>query len=126
MHQSLAEGGALEDTHSDQTTDQTIDQVSDHGEHVSDHDQVVQPIDPNAVDGNSLHDHVLSKNWVRREFKPPSRFAHMDVIAYALNVGGSIELEEPLNYAATCWNKDKDKWLLAMKEEMASLRKNYT
>ena len=32
-----------------------------------------------------LDDYVLSRDRVRREIKPPARYAHADVIAYALN-----------------------------------------
>ena len=58
--------------------------------------------------------------------KPPTRFAHVDIIAYALNIGDSIELKEPANYSATYKSKDRYKWLEVMHEEMTSLMKNNT
>lgn len=46
-----------------------------------------------------LSDCWLTRDRVRRELKSPSRYAHADVIAYALNIGDTIELDEPLTLA---------------------------
>ncbi|XP_052185243.1 uncharacterized protein LOC127796879 [Diospyros lotus] len=73
-----------------------------------------------------LDDYVLSRDKVRREIKPPTRYAHADIIAYALNIGDSIEHEEPVSYQEACSSNYKTNWLKAIKEEMESLQKNKT
>jgi len=73
-----------------------------------------------------LSDYLLSRDRIRREIKPPGRYAHADFIAYALNIGDSIELEEPVSYQDVCSSKDRIHWLKAMREEMDSLKKNKT
>ena len=47
---------------------------------------------------HDLRDYELSRDRVRREVRPPTRYAHANIIAYALNIGDSIELDEPISY----------------------------
>lgn len=49
---------------------------------------------------------MLARDRARREIIPPVIYAQADIIAYALNIGDSIELEEPASYQATCNSKD--------------------
>ena len=58
-------------------------------------------------DNSDLCDYLLSKDRIRREIKPPERYAHADCIAYALNIGDSIELEEPVSYQDVCVSNDR-------------------
>ena len=69
---------------------------------------------------------MLTRDRIRREIRPPAKYAHADIIAYALNIGDSIELNEPTNYNDACRRRDKAEWMKAMKEEMDSLHKNET
>ena len=73
-----------------------------------------------------LTDYLLSRDRPRRTIRPPPCFAHADIIAYALNVGDSIELEEPGSFTEAWKSSDKEDWLKAMEEEMHSLMKNKT
>ena len=74
----------------------------------------------------NLNDYILSRDMIRSEIKPPTRYTHIDVIAYTLNIGDSIEHDEPVSYQDAYSSKDKANWLKAMKEEMESLEKNNT
>ena len=65
-----------------------------------------------------LDDYVLSRDRVRREIKPSTRYAHAYVIAYTLNIRDSIEYNEFVSYQEACSNKYRSNWLKAMKEEM--------
>ena len=69
---------------------------------------------------------MLARDRVRREIRPPSKYAHTDIIAYALNIGDTIELDEPVTFTEVSKSKDKANWLKAIKEEMDSLLKNKT
>ena len=69
---------------------------------------------------------MLARDRVRREIRPPPKYAHADVIAYTLNIGDSIELDEPVSFEEACNSKNKADWFKAMQEEMDSLRKNNT
>ena len=64
-------------------------------------------VDDNEGDEQQLRDYVLARDRVRRQTRPPSRYAHPDVIAFALNIGDSLELEEPLTYKEACNNKNR-------------------
>ena len=72
-------------------------------------------------DDQQLRDYVLARDRVRRQTRPPSRYAHAEVIAFALNIGDSLELEEPLTYKEACSSKNMSSWMKAMREEMNSL-----
>lgn len=69
---------------------------------------------------------MRSRDRERRVTISPARFAYVDVIAYALNIGDTIEIEEPTSYLVACKGKDKQHWLKAMMEEIHSLQKNNT
>ena len=71
-------------------------------------------------------DYQLAKDRTRREIKTPVRFAQADLIAYALNTGEKLENQEPATFEEACQSREKEKWLVAMREEMFSLHKNAT
>lgn len=54
----------------------------------------------------------------------PERYRVVDLISYALVVAGNITSEEPDNFKQAMRSKDKTKWMAAMEEKMASLKKN--
>ena len=59
---------------------------------------------------------MLARDKVRREIRPSFKYAHADIIAYALNIGDTIELEEPVTFAEATRSKDKANWFKAMQE----------
>lgn len=77
-------------------------------------------------DDQNLRDYVLSRDRVRRDIIPPLRYAYADFIAYALNIGDSIELDEPSSFDEEYSSKDSVQWIKAIKEERESLHKNKT
>ncbi|XP_073219580.1 uncharacterized protein [Cicer arietinum] len=58
----------------------------------------------------------------RKTSKPTQRHGYADMISYALHAAEKIIQEDPINYKS----QDKDKWILAMNEELKSLEKNNT
>lgn len=56
----------------------------------------------------------------------PERYEVADLISYALVVAGNVTSEEPDNFKQAMRSKDKTKWMAAMEEEMAFLKKNNT
>ena len=50
---------------------------------------------------------MLTRDKIRREIRPPSKYAHADIIAYALNIGDSIELNKPTTYNEACRRSDE-------------------
>ncbi|KAG8477010.1 hypothetical protein CXB51_030151 [Gossypium anomalum] len=69
----------------------------------------------------------IAKNRIRREIKPPKKYAEADLVAYALNVAEDIDAnQEPSNYSEAVSCEDSKKWMFAMQEEMESLYKNRT
>ena len=47
---------------------------------------------------SNLSYYLLYRDGIRREIKPLERYAHADIIAYALNIVDSIKLEELVSY----------------------------
>ena len=83
-------------------------------------------LDDEQEEGQNLRHYMLAKDRVRREIKPPPKYTHVDVIAYALTIGDSIEMSEHVSFQEACNSKQKDKWFKAMKEEMTSLNNTWT
>lgn len=83
-------------------------------------------LDSAASSHEDLSDYWLSRDRIRRETKPLTRYAYADITAYALNIGDTIELHEPLTFADACTSKHKAQWLKVMQEEMDSRHKNKT
>ena len=58
--------------------------------------------------------------------KPPSRYEDGNFVAYALNVVGDLEVEEPGSFAEAMRSREKKLWKQAAEEEMESHIKNIT
>ena len=56
----------------------------------------------------------------------PERYGVADLISYAFVVAGNVISEEPNNFKQAMRSKDKTKWMAAIEEEKASLKKNNT
>ncbi|KAH9743388.1 hypothetical protein KPL70_003281 [Citrus sinensis] len=66
-----------------------------------------------------LQDYQLARDRARKETKPPSRYAYVGMIAYALNSAEEIAIEEPASYReAVKGNKRlvSCKWIFKRKE----------
>lgn len=94
---------------------------------------VTEQEDPNEEELQSeaettqqLDGYVLSRDRMRRQIRPPPRFANADFIVFALNVADLLELQEPTNYCEARRCKEWPKWKKAMDEEIESLNKNNT
>jgi len=69
----------------------------------------------------------LARDRVRRvNIRPPTRFAHADLISFAFMAGSEILTEEPRTVGEALTGKDKTEWKLAMQEEIDSLAENKT
>ena len=64
---------------------------------------------------------MLARDRTRRQIKPPEKYGYADLMAFSLVVVGEILNDEPNCYKAVVDCKEKDKWLMAMDEEMKSL-----
>lgn len=56
----------------------------------------------------------------------PERYGVANLISYAFVVAGNVISEEPNNFKQAMRSKDKTKWMAAIEEEKASLKKNNT
>ena len=83
-------------------------------------------VDESRTSMPKLHDYQLARNRVRRETKPPSRYAYAGMITYAFNSAEYIVIEEPASYREAVKSSNKSNWIKAMDEEMDSLIKNKT
>lgn len=75
---------------------------------------------------SELADYSLARDRERRSIKVPSRYGYADIMAFAFSVAEDIGDEEPRTYRDAVTGKEKEKWLVAMNEEMQSLHKNET
>lgn len=81
----------------------------------------------NDADKNQqLDGYILSRDRMKRQIRPPPRFANVDFIAFALNIADMLELEETCNYIEARMSKAWPQWKKAMDEELESLHKNNT
>ncbi|XP_016712772.1 uncharacterized protein [Gossypium hirsutum] len=75
---------------------------------------------------NEQNDHEEG-SIIRREIKPPKRYAKFDLVAYALNVAEDIDgNQESSTYSEVVSCEDLEKWMFTMQEEIESLYKNRT
>ena len=58
--------------------------------------------------------------------KAPSKYGYIDIMAYAFSVAKEMETYEPKTYHDALTSKDKEQWLLTMKDKIQSLYKNQT
>ena len=74
-----------------------------------------------------MHHSIVLPETERREVIPSKRYVEADLVAYALNVAKGIDYcEEPSTYEEVVSSEDSSRWMIAMQEEMESLRKNGT
>ena len=104
-------------------TTEPVDQTHDSESETSQGSRIAPDI---LQEGGELSGYQLARDRPRREIKTPVRFAHADLIAYAFSIGESLDQEEPATFEEVCKSREKDSWMQAMKEEMASLHKNNT
>lgn len=57
---------------------------------------------------------------------PPTRFGHAVLVSYAPITTAKLEYHEPRTFQEAISGKDKEKWMMAMTEELHSLDKNHT
>lgn len=69
----------------------------------------------------------LVRDRAMRQIKPPDRYGHADMVAYAFTIAEDNEEDtEPSSYKEVLKRKDQTKWEKAMDEKMDSLMKNKT
>ena len=73
-----------------------------------------------------MNSYNLVRDRQKRVIKPPQRYGHAELTAFALTVAEEIVELDPRSYQEAMGSKEADKWLLAMQEEMESLNKNKT
>ena len=74
-----------------------------------------------------LRNYQLARDRVRRtNIRPPARYVDSEILFFALCVAEQVVFSEPESYQAAISCAERDKWLLAMIEEIDSLIKNKT
>lgn len=77
-------------------------------------------------DQGNLRSYSLARDNMRRKIKIPTRYSHVEIASFALNIAEETENTEPQSYKEAAVRVNRSKWLKAMKEEMDSLEKNKT
>ena len=74
--------------------------VSDHfqWEKVVDHPKGMREEETLDEEDDSLQDYLLARDRTRRQIKLPSKYAHAEIIAFALNAAQLVDYDEPLSY----------------------------
>lgn len=68
----------------------------------------------------------LARDRSRREITPPVRYRQEDWVSFALFTALEVESYEPRDYREAITCDERDKWLVAVEEELLSLGKNST
>jgi len=74
----------------------------------------------------------IATRRTKREIRKPARYADVtcvvdtNSVSYALAVGENLYYDEPKSYKNAIQSKEASEWLIAMNEEMQSLKKNQT
>ena len=63
---------------------------------------------------------------MRRQIKPPQRYAYANLVTYAISVQESIQRDRPQTYHEAITIRESTEWIVAMNEEIESLQKNHT
>lgn len=58
--------------------------------------------------------------------RPPSKYCHADLVAFALSIADDVEGAEPNSYTEVIKSIESPKWQLAMQEEIEFPEKNKT
>lgn len=91
-----------------------------------DHSDESQPDSVEEDEEKSLSSYQLARDRTRREIRPPIRYRQSDLVSFALYTALEVELQEPKSYSEAITCAEKEKWLVAMEEELQSLNKNNT
>ena len=89
----------------------------------------IEPVN-DAQDSTSGDDTLQEQQYsiatrrVRRQIRPPKRYAYAYMVAYALSMVESIEIPEPFTYNEAISSDEATEWTVAMTEKMESLHKN--
>ena len=67
---------------------------------------------------------LIQYNLARRQIKPPQRYAHADIVSFALLVIEDIAAEELVIYREAITSNESSQWIGVMNEELKSLYKN--
>ena len=73
-----------------------------------------------------LSSYNLTRDREKRPMKAPIRCGYAVFIAYAFSVAAVLESDDPKSYFEAVTSKERDRWIIAMNEEIQSLDKNKT
>ncbi|KAH9765484.1 hypothetical protein KPL70_001889 [Citrus sinensis] len=79
-----------------------------------------------SEDDQGDRSYQLVRDRERRIIRLPKRYAHADLIAFALTATHELDTDEPKTYSEAVKRNESEKWKAAMNEEMQSLFKNHT
>ena len=68
----------------------------------------------------------LIRDSEKRSVKAPSKYAYVDVMAYAFSVAADLDLDDPKAYSEAISSKDRNKWIEVMNDEIQSFCRNKT
>ena len=68
----------------------------------------------------------LARDRARRQIRPPQRYAHAEIVSFALSVAEEIERQDPITFHEAIISNEFAQWIVAMNEELESLYKNHT
>ena len=71
-----------------------------------------------------LQQYSLTRDRERRQIRPARRFAHADIVSFALSVAKDIESQDPITYHEAISSNESGEWIATMSEEMESLNKS--
>ena len=83
-------------------------------------------VDSSLGDQPNPNRYSVARDRQPRNCRPPQRYGYSDLVTYALTSAAKTIGEEPLTYEEAMSSKDANKWLEAMRSEIASLKKNNT
>lgn len=67
-----------------------------------------------------------ARDRLKRQIKPPQRYAYSNLFSFALSLVDSLETEEPFIYHEAITGNNSAQWTIVMSEEIESLSKNQT
>ena len=69
---------------------------------------------------------MLARDRTTRTIYPHQRLGYADLIAFALVSAIEVHDEEPRNFKYAMRNKEREKWMIALNDEIKSLHDNNT
>ncbi|KAH9779667.1 hypothetical protein KPL71_007786 [Citrus sinensis] len=79
-----------------------------------------------SEDDQGDRSYQLMRDMERMVIRPPKRYAHAYLIAFALTTAHELDSDEPKTYSEAVRGNESEKWKAAIDEEMQSLFKNHT